>query len=482
MAVGGWQSSRWSGGVLLSVATINWSTTYQTVDGFGASSAWMSAPLTQTALDELYSTTTGAGLSLLRTDLQPYGATTETLIGQQAAAYGVRSWSTPWSPPREWKTNDDNNNGGALEPAHYQDYANYLADYVQNSQAQGVPLYAISLQNEPDEDVSYNSCLWTEQQFAAFLPYVGQTFAARGITTKVVLPEESGWDFTLANSVMADPALSQYVGILAAHNYNSLLPYATVNDAMGKPVWMTEWYSGATGVGITDAVTLAVDIHNAFVKGGVQAYNYWWINSSSSVQLMQNWVPTARLWAMGQYSRFVRPGWVLVGETDDGGLVITAFKDPASGKFAVIAVNSGSAAVTETFTLNGVSAGSVTPYITSASDDLAQYAAVALTGGTSFSYTIAAGSIVTFTGINSSAPTLQAPDNLRAAPQYGALEQRNHAFVVRQLLQRNRLHGAAFNRRHELDDGNVGPGRAYDQLRRQRSEREHKLLLPRVRE
>ena len=131
-------------------------------------------------------------------------------------ALGVTVWSTPWSPPREWKTNNDNDRGGYLDPSHYQDYATQLATYALNMKALGVPLYAIYLQNEPDMDVSYESCLSTEDQFAAFLPYVGETFAARVVTTKIMLPENSNWSFDKANSIMANPNLSKYVGILAA--------------------------------------------------------------------------------------------------------------------------------------------------------------------------------------------------------------------------------------------------------------------------
>jgi O-glycosyl hydrolase len=379
----------------------------------------MSTPFSQTVLDQLYSTTTGAGLSLLRSHIYPYGISSETSIMQQVAPYGVTVWSTPWSPPREWKTNHDNNNGGSLDPAHYQDYANQLANYVQNMQAQGVNLYAISLQNEPNWAPTYESAIWSASQFAAFLPYVGQTFAARGITTKIMLPEELNWDFSLASTIMANATLSQYVGILAAHHYGSN-PYAPVTIANGKTVWETEvTLNNATASAIANAMTLADDIHLALTNGNANAYNYWWINSSSNDELMTNFVPNKRLWALGQYSRFVRPGWVRIGETDDGGLDITTFKDSASGKFVIVVANmSTSNSITETYTLNGVTAASVTPYITSTTDNLAQYAPITLTGGTSFSATIAPSSIVTYYGISSSAPTLQAPDNLHAAPVY----------------------------------------------------------------
>jgi len=408
--------------MLLAAATVNWNDVLQTIDGFGASSAWMWGTIPQTALDQLYSATSGAGLSLLRSHIYPQGWSSETGVMQQVAPYGVTVWSTPWSPPRDWKTNNDNNHGGYLDPSHYQDYATQLATYALNMKALGVPLYAISLQNEPDMNVDYESCLWTEDQFAAFMPVVGETFAARGVTAKIMLPENSNWSFDKANSIMANPNLSMYVGILAAHNYDQTYhPYVTVNGTGGLPLWQTEVYLGAGVSEITDALTLSNDIHTALTVGGASAYHYWWLSAGGVGGLMgSNWVASKRLWAMGQYSRFVRPGWVMIGETDDGGLDITTFKNPASGEFAIVASNSGTTNINETFTFNGFTTASVTPYITSgtAGDDIKQYANITTTAGGSFVGAIAANSIVTYTGFSSDAPTLQAPTNLRALPQY----------------------------------------------------------------
>ena len=370
-------------------------------------------------MDYLYSPVTGAGLTLLRSRVAPNVTTSENLIMEQAAAYGARVWSTPWTPPREWKTNHDTANGGSLDPAHYQDYANALADYAQDMTRQGIPLYALSIQNEPNWTADYESCRWTAQQFADFLPYLGQTFAARGITTKIMLPEQLNWDFSLANTIMANPALAQYVGILAAHNYgetsNSWKP-CTI--AGGRSVWETE-ISSFVESDLGSAIDTADDIHQAMTDGNANAYHYWWLNASGYAGLVDNGNATKRMWAMGQYSRFVRPGWVRIGETDDGGLDITTFKDPVSGKFAIVVVNTGTTNINETFTLNGVTVTTVTPYVTSSTQNLAQGTAITLTGGTSFTSTIAAQSIVTFYGVSSTAAPLQAPTNVMAAPVQG---------------------------------------------------------------
>ena len=312
---------------LLAAATVNFNDVRQTIDGFGASSAWMSGTIPSAALDQIYSPTAGAGLSLLRSRIQPSGGSSENQMMEQVGAYGVRAWSTPWTPPREYKTNHDNNNGGNLDPAHYQDYANQIANYVQDMTRQGIPLYAVSIQNEPNWTATYESARWDASSFAAFLPYLGQTFAARGITaTKIMLPEELNWDFSFASTIMGNPSLSQYVGILAAHNYGETsTSWKPVSIANGKQVWETEVTSSLTAE-LDTAIDEADDIFQAMTLGNANAYHYWWLSSNNTTSgLTNNWTPTKRLWAMGQYSRFVRPGWVRVGETDDGGLDVTTF-------------------------------------------------------------------------------------------------------------------------------------------------------------
>ena len=304
-------------------------------------------------------------------------------------------------------------------PAHYQDYANALADYAQDMTRQGISLYALSIQNEPNWTADYESCRWNAQQFAAFLPYIGQTFATRGITTKIMLPESLNWDFSLASTIMANPTLAQYVGILAAHNYGeSSNSWKPCTIAGGRSVWETE-ISSFVESDLGSAIDTADDIHQAMTDGQANAYHYWWLNASGYAGLIDNGSATKRMWAMGQYSRFVRPGWVRIGETDDGGLDITTFKDPITGKFALVVVNTGSTDINETFTLNGVTTTTVTPYVTSGTQNLAQGSIITLSGGTSFTSTIASQSIVTFYGVSSTAATLQAPTNVMVAPVQG---------------------------------------------------------------
>ena len=130
-----------------------------------------------------------------------------------------------------------------------------------------------------------------------------------------------------------------------------------------------------------------------------------------------DYVVTKRLWAMGNFSKFVRPGYYMIGATNNpsSGVYVTAYKDPGSGKFAIVAINNGSSSKSMSFTLNGFTTSSVTPWVTSASSDLAQQSPIASSGG-AFDATLAGKSITTFVGTTGTgtSTTPLPPSNLQA--------------------------------------------------------------------
>jgi glucuronoarabinoxylan endo-1,4-beta-xylanase len=277
-------------------ATINYTNTQQRIDGFGASSAWMNAPLSTADADLIFSTTSGAGLSLLRTRIAPGGVIddAEGTIAQQAAARGARVWSTPWSPPTNFKDNGNVNGGDYIDtPANNASYAGELASYVTTMKnSYGVTLYAVSVQNEPDVQApgasGYESCLWTSAQIHDFVPYLYTNLITAGVgSTKIMLPEDEFWQWNLATDTWNDTNTAPLIGILAAHNYNNNYnqaptPLFTSNLSSSNtvPVWETEHYFGSDD-SITNGLQLAQEIHNFMTVGNAKAYHYWWLLGSA---------------------------------------------------------------------------------------------------------------------------------------------------------------------------------------------------------
>jgi autotransporter-associated beta strand protein len=426
--------------ILFNTTTIDWKTVNQTISGFGASSAWSTQGVSASQQQLLFSSTNGAGISLLRSRINEDNSTLapnepqaagsyEVDTMQQAAAMGVTVWSTPWNPPAAWKTNQSTDNGGSLltgtDPTtgitYYQEYANYLAQYVVTMKGYGIPIYGISLQNEPDATEGYDSCTWTAAEFANFLPDVVSAFSAYGVSgTKIIMPEETGWHFELANTVMNTPALDADVSIYAGHDYDG--GSGPVPGAAGKQLWMTEVYDGNNAdTGILSGLWVAQNIYSMVVNSGVSGYDYWWIQagtgSGNGALLGGNWGETQLFWGLANYSKFIRPGWNNIGETNDGGLTSSAYADTATGQFATVLINTSASPITENIDLNGAYSPVLTPWVTSSTLNLAQQTPIPATGnGSTFTYTIPAQSIVTLTGNASSTPVTAPPVGLSVAP------------------------------------------------------------------
>ena len=194
----------------------------QTIDGFGASSAWTAQSISDAQADLFFSPTTGLGLSLLRLRIAPTGNTWETATAKKAVARGVTVWATPWSPPGAWKTNGTDNNGGSLLPGYYDDWAARLALFASNMAAAGVPIAALSAQNEPNWTAEWETCRWTPAELTTFVrDYLGPALVARGVATRVLAPEAINWDTIddYANPLVADATARSYLHAVATHSY-----------------------------------------------------------------------------------------------------------------------------------------------------------------------------------------------------------------------------------------------------------------------
>jgi glucuronoarabinoxylan endo-1,4-beta-xylanase len=396
---------------------ITWTNLHQRMDGFGASSAWR-RDWTEAQADMFFSTNrgvavaedgtefgfTGIGLSLLRTRIASDGSTLETNIMQMARDREVRVWSAPWSPPAVFKDSGSLHGGRFVSrPEHHLAYAEQLADYAATMRdAFGVALYALSIQNEPDRSEEYESCEWTGRQLHAFVPILRAALDARGLeATRLMLPEPSGWQFALAAEVLADPATAAMADILAAHSYGTS---AAPVPAHGKALWMTEdsLLEGSDS-SMDNGLLWAGEIHDFLTVAQVNAWHYWWLisgNEDGNEGLADtNAVPARRMYVLGNYSRFVRPGFYRMEAANAGAARISAYRSRWTGAFAVVAINDGDAAIEQTIRLAGGGGGitAVTPWITSASLSLSNQPPVAVTNGM-FTYALPARSVATFAG------------------------------------------------------------------------------------
>ena len=404
------------------LCTVHWNDVHQRIDGFGASSAWRSSWTTAQA-DMFFSTNSGIGLSLLRNHITAAGSTSSTdtpttsewSIMQMAQARGARVWSAPWTPANGFKDSGVANGGnylGSGANATNLAYASQLANYVSSmTNTYGVNLYAISVQNEADYNTtSWESCVWTGSQIRDFVTNLHNALVAKGVgSTKIIIPESANWSSNpgLFTPSLTDTNVAPDVGIVANHNYvanNSVGDTATPGAVAtyGKPLWETEVATTSSYDGsINNAMYWAWRIHLFLTVPEVSAWHYWWLlplGSDNQGLTDSSGNPAKRMYVLGNYSRFVRPGYYRIGVSNNTNSLVTAFKDTNSATFAIVAINTNAGTdIIQTFDLTNFTASSVTPWVTSASFSLASQPAVTVTNS-SFTYTLPALSVVTFVG------------------------------------------------------------------------------------
>jgi glucuronoarabinoxylan endo-1,4-beta-xylanase len=381
---------------------INFNTTFQTIRGFGTSTAWQPV-LNSTQANNLFGTGPGqVGFTILRSRIDPSSTTggsnwaTERSNAQQAQSINsqVIVFATPWTPPAAWKSNGSTI-GGTLNTNEYGAFANYLNAFVAYEKAGGVNLYAISVQNEPDFlPGTYDSCSYSGAQMDAFIAQEGGT-----ITTKLMMPESDSFNLNESDPTLNDPNAVGFVSIVGGHTYGKAPFYYTNAKNHGKDVWMTETtYNNANGAAqpsISDAVAAAVLYHQSMAVAQYNAYVYWWtplmLNGNS---------PNLDAYALGQYSKFVRPGYVMTGANNNptSGVYVTSYK--GNNNYVIVAVNSNASDSSISFNITGATLTSVTPYQTSVSNQLAQLGAVSVSND-SFTYSLPGQSITTFVGTGS---------------------------------------------------------------------------------
>jgi len=426
-------------GIILSIAsninagncTVDATTTYQYIHCIGASSAWSSVGTWGQVLFADDNINGHIGLSSLRTRIDPtadvngtgvWNSELNNITAAYAANPSVLFWSTEWSPPAEYKSNGSVDgyivNQGVTVVGNFTGsdtgsgansadtgYASYLTQYVQYCKSYtGVDLYSVSPQNEPSFVVDYEGASWTSGQFDIFVPVLYSDLQNAGLSTKIMIPEPPNeYGMGLASTTMDDANAAPMVGIICTHLYGTFydtLSQFNFTHVTNQEFWATE-ISGETVASIsadmTGGLAVAGWAHSSLVEGQMNAFHYWWLND-----LIYNNAPSSACYALGNFSKFIRPGYYRMAATEvpSTGLQVSAYKNTNSTSptaFVIVAINNNTSAVDQTFNLNSLNATSVTPWLTDVGNGLVAQAAVPVSGN-SFTYQLPASSVVSFVG------------------------------------------------------------------------------------
>ena len=342
----------------------------------------------------------------------------------------------------------------------YNSWATSITNFAKNNGLYAMsvanePDFASCGTNDPCNG-NYPTTLYTANEMVNFVKVAGPKLQAAGV--KVIAPEPSEWNHLWSNvSAGPDPGghnssdplqcgcfgmtltstttcastcssgggydYGHYLAadstawgdfdIVGVHEYDSQTAFQWPSDVTsGKPskeVWMTEmsgvkwWPEQGPSSDINDGLVVAGWIHSALVTGNASAWLWWWYSPLSSGTndnegiVLQSGADTKRHYTIGNFSKFVRPGYTRVEVTGNSNtnLLLSAYKG-TDGTVVVVAINNGTSAVTVPISISGGTApASCTPNVTSASANLTAGTAVTVSGGT-FSASLAATTVTSF--------------------------------------------------------------------------------------
>ncbi|WP_239700667.1 glycoside hydrolase family 30 beta sandwich domain-containing protein [Massilia sp. 9096] len=271
--------------------------------------------------------------------------------------------ASPWSAPA-WMKTTGSLVKGHLKPDAYGPFAQYLLRYVQAYKAEGVPIFALTLQNEPNfEPDNYPGMRVDPDERAAFIgTYLGPALEGSGVK---IFDWDHNWDHPeMPLQTLADPKAARYIDAVAWHCYGGKPDVQSrVHDAdPGKDVYLTEcsggdWAPGwakqlqfFTGTLLIDGTrnwargvlfwNLALDENKGPHLGGCGTCRGVVTIDSRSGQVTRN----PEWYALAHVSRFVRPGAQRIASNDVDGVKNVVFRNADDGSRVLVLANPGPAA------------------------------------------------------------------------------------------------------------------------------------------
>ena len=141
-----------------------------------------------------------------------------------AAGGKVTLYASPWSPPAFMKDNNSMLKGGKLLPAFYQSWANYYVKFINSYQREGIPVWGLTIQNEPMATQRWESCIFTAEEERDFLKnYLGPTLKKAGLGNKKITVWDHNRDLISqrASTILDDKDANKYVWGIGFHWYEN---------------------------------------------------------------------------------------------------------------------------------------------------------------------------------------------------------------------------------------------------------------------
>lgn len=276
----------------------------------------------------------------------------------------LKVFASPWSPPAWMKTTGMMNEGGKLKPECRKTWAQYYVRYIREYQNEGVPIWGLTVQNEPEATQRWDSCIYTGEEERDFVrDHLGPTLHAAGLSDIKVIIWDHNRDrlFERAKIAFDDPQAAKYIWGAGFHWYvnDCFENVQRVHDAWpDKKLLFTEGcqeggpHHGSWMTGERYARSLIQDLNHWTVgwvdwnlvldeKGGPNH-----VGNFCSAPILADTVTgqvhyQSSYYYLGHFAKFIRPGAkrILSASTRDE-LEVAAFKNP-DYSIAVVILNRG---------------------------------------------------------------------------------------------------------------------------------------------
>jgi len=372
--------------------------TYQEIDGFGFALTGGSATLINglsstnktSLLKELFTTdSTNIGVSYLRisigaSDLSDHAFSYDEVAGDstlQNFSIGeemkdlvpvlkqivqlsptIKIIATPWSAPAWMKTNG-NYSGGSLKAECYDVYARYFVKYIQAMQAEGIPIEAVTPQNEPLNAYNNPAMVMQANEENNFIKnYLAPQFKANNIKAKIIIYDHNLDVPEYAEQILSDATTYNIVDGSAFHLYSgNINTMSAVHDKYpDKNLYFTEQYTASTGdfsgdlqwhiqnliIGATRNWSKNVIEWNLASNSDLGPHTIGGCSTCLGALTMSGGSVTKRnvsYYIIAHASKFVRPGAIRISSTSFGDLPNVAFKNTDDTKVLVVLNNTSSA-------------------------------------------------------------------------------------------------------------------------------------------
>lgn len=142
----------------------------------------------------------------------------------EAAGGKLKIFASPWSPPAFMKSNHDMLHGGKLLPEYAGSWALYFTKFIKAYEAEGIPIWGITVQNEPMATQTWESCIYTAGEERDFLKnHLGPTMKREGLGDKKIIIWDHNRDLIVhrVNTILGDPEAEKYVWGIGFHWYET---------------------------------------------------------------------------------------------------------------------------------------------------------------------------------------------------------------------------------------------------------------------